>query len=103
MTRDPELREPDLPRTAKVRKQALRTGWTTGTCASAAAKAATTALDTLAAAIKERKLWKHTLVLVGPALATTGSRSHLYHPGHFHGYRKAEPAARKQLRTRDKT
>ena len=46
MTRDPELREPDLPRTAKVRKQALRTGWTTGTCASAAAKAATTALDT---------------------------------------------------------
>jgi len=36
----PELREPDLPRTAKVRKKALRTGWTTGTCASAAAKAA---------------------------------------------------------------
>lgn len=35
-----DLREPDLPRTAKVRKRALRTGWTTGTCASAAAKAA---------------------------------------------------------------
>jgi len=46
VSQDPELREPDLPRTAKVRKQALRTGWTTGTCASAAAKAATTALDT---------------------------------------------------------
>ncbi|MCQ4083411.1 cobalt-precorrin-5B (C(1))-methyltransferase [Streptomyces sp. RB6PN25] len=36
----PELREPDLPRTAKVRPKALRTGWTTGTCASAAARAA---------------------------------------------------------------
>jgi cobalt-precorrin-5B (C1)-methyltransferase len=43
---EPELLEPDLPRTAKVRKQALRTGWTTGTCAAAAAKAATTALAT---------------------------------------------------------
>jgi precorrin-4/cobalt-precorrin-4 C11-methyltransferase len=57
-----------------------------------------TKLDTLAAAIRERKLWKHTLVLVGPGLQTAGSRSHLYHPGHFHGYRKAEPQARKQLR-----
>jgi cobalt-precorrin-5B (C1)-methyltransferase len=37
----PELREPDLPRTMKVRRKALRTGWTTGSCASAAAKAAT--------------------------------------------------------------
>lgn len=43
---DPELREPDLPRTARVRTGALRSGWTTGTCSAAAAKAATTALLT---------------------------------------------------------
>ncbi len=42
----PELREPDLPRTAKVRTGALRSGWTTGTCSAAAARAATTALLT---------------------------------------------------------
>jgi cobalt-precorrin-5B (C1)-methyltransferase len=41
---EPELREPDLPRTARARGRALRTGWTTGTCASAAAKAATASL-----------------------------------------------------------
>jgi precorrin-4/cobalt-precorrin-4 C11-methyltransferase len=57
-----------------------------------------TALEDLAATIKEHKLWKHTLVLVGPGLAAGGSRSHLYHPGHFHEYRKADPLARKQLR-----
>jgi precorrin-4/cobalt-precorrin-4 C11-methyltransferase len=57
-----------------------------------------TTVKDLARTIKERKLWKHTLVLVGPGLAAGGSRSHLYHPGHFHGYRKADPQARKQLR-----
>ncbi len=56
------------------------------------------ALENLAATVRERKLWKHTLVLVGPALAAGGSRSHLYHPGHFHGYRKADRQARKELR-----
>jgi precorrin-4/cobalt-precorrin-4 C11-methyltransferase len=57
-----------------------------------------TELVDLAATIKQRKLWKHTLVLVGPGLDAGGRRSHLYHPGHFHGYRKADPQARKQLR-----
>lgn len=53
---------------------------------------------TLEETVKARKLWKHTLFLVGPALGAHGTRSHLYHPGHFHGYRRAERAARAQLR-----
>ena len=40
----PHLREPELPRTARVAARTLRTGWTTGTCAAAAAKAAAAAL-----------------------------------------------------------
>jgi precorrin-4/cobalt-precorrin-4 C11-methyltransferase len=55
-------------------------------------------LETLEATVKEHRLWKHTLFLVGPALAATGTRSHLYHPGHFHTFRKADPAARRALR-----
>ncbi|WP_328374431.1 precorrin-4 C(11)-methyltransferase [Micromonospora zamorensis] len=55
-------------------------------------------VGTLEATVKQHKLWKHTLFLVGPALAAEGTRSHLYHPGHFHTFRKAEPAARTELR-----
>jgi precorrin-4/cobalt-precorrin-4 C11-methyltransferase len=55
-------------------------------------------LDELADTVRRHKLWKHTLVLVGPALAAGGTRSHLYHPGHFHGFRRAEPMARHELR-----
>ncbi len=55
-------------------------------------------LDELAGTIRAHRLWKHTLVLVGPALAAGGTRSHLYHPGHFHGYRRADPRARRGLR-----
>ncbi|WP_393915908.1 precorrin-4 C(11)-methyltransferase [Halostreptopolyspora alba] len=60
-------------------------------------------LDELEATTKEHKLWKHTLVLVGPALAAGGTRSHLYHPGHFHGYRRADRAARRELREARRT
>jgi precorrin-4/cobalt-precorrin-4 C11-methyltransferase len=56
-------------------------------------------LGQLAEKVKEHKLYKHTLVLVGPALAAGGTRSHLYHPGHFHEHRKVEDqAARAELR-----
>ena len=48
-------------------------------------------VGTLAETVKAHKLWKHTLFLVGPALAAQGHRSHLYHPGHFHGHRRADP------------
>jgi precorrin-4/cobalt-precorrin-4 C11-methyltransferase len=53
---------------------------------------------TLAETTKEHKLWKHTLFLVGPGLTSHETRSHLYHPGHFHGFRKADHEARLQLK-----
>jgi precorrin-4/cobalt-precorrin-4 C11-methyltransferase len=55
-------------------------------------------VGTLAETVKSHRLWKQTLFLVGPALTATGTRSHLYHPGHFHGHRRADPAARAALR-----
>ena len=55
-------------------------------------------VGTLAETVKSRRLWKHTLFLVGPALAASGTRSHLYHPGHFHEHRRADPEARRALR-----
>jgi cobalt-precorrin-5B (C1)-methyltransferase len=45
VTGGPPLREPDLPRTATVRPHALRTGFSTGACSAAAAKAAVAALS----------------------------------------------------------
>ncbi|MDA8318828.1 MAG: cobalt-precorrin-5B (C(1))-methyltransferase [Actinomycetota bacterium] len=72
---EPELREPDLPRTAKVRPRALRTGWTTGTCASAAAKAATTALRD-----QERQDWVD-VALPGGRRARFAVDSCTYRPG----------------------
>lgn len=55
-------------------------------------------VGTLEETVKRHRLWKHTLFLVGEALAAQGNRSHLYHPGHFHGFRRADPLARRQLR-----
>ena len=49
-------------------------------------------VGTLVQTVRARKLWKHALLLVGPALAAAGTRSHLYHPGHFHGFRPARSA-----------
>jgi precorrin-4/cobalt-precorrin-4 C11-methyltransferase len=55
-------------------------------------------VGTLAETVRAGKLWKHTLFLVGQALAASGTRSHLYHPGHFHGHRRADAQARRALR-----
>ncbi|MFF4650064.1 precorrin-4 C(11)-methyltransferase [Streptomyces sp. NPDC001380] len=55
-------------------------------------------VGTLEATVKAHRLWKHTLFLVGPALAAEGTRSHLYHPGHFHTFRRADRRARRALR-----
>jgi precorrin-4/cobalt-precorrin-4 C11-methyltransferase len=57
-------------------------------------------LGELAETVRARRWWKHTLVLVGPALdgAAARTRSHLYHPGHFHGHRRADRGARRELR-----
>ena len=57
-------------------------------------------LDDLSATMKAHRLWKHTVVLVGPALAEGGStRSHLYHPGFRHEYRASDGSP---VITRDK-
>ena len=55
-------------------------------------------IGTIEETVKAHKLWKHTLFLVGPALGAGGTRSHLYHPGHFHGFRRADRDARRALR-----
>ena len=57
-----------------------------------------TTIGELAETVKQHKLWRHTLFLVGKALRAGGTRSHLYNAGHFHTYRKADPAARRALR-----
>jgi precorrin-4/cobalt-precorrin-4 C11-methyltransferase len=50
-------------------------------------------LDELAATLREERLWKHTLILVGPALEAGGTRSHLYAPGFAHQFRNPRALA----------
>lgn len=47
-------------------------------------------LDELAATLRDAKLHKHTLILVGRALEAGGTRSHLYDPAHGNQFRVAE-------------
>jgi precorrin-4/cobalt-precorrin-4 C11-methyltransferase len=50
-------------------------------------------LDELAATLRDARLTKHTLILVGDALTASGTRSHLYSPAFAHEFRnpKAVP------------
>lgn len=59
-----------------------------------------TELSDLSATMRQHQWWKHTVILVGPALAEAPveKRSHLYHPGFRHEYRAAEPDAASDLR-----
>jgi precorrin-4 C11-methyltransferase len=59
-----------------------------------------TTLGELAETVKQHKLWRHTLFLIGRSLGAGGTRSHLYDAGHFHTYRKPDPEARRALRAR---
>ena len=61
------------------------------------------ALGELADRCRQLGLYRHTMVLVGPALASGGTRSHLYDPGHFHEHRKVEDQERRTaLKARDR-
>ena len=62
-----------------------------------------TTLGELEQTVKQHKLWRHTLFLVGRALSEGGTRSRLYDAGHFHTYRRADPAARRALREKTGT
>ena len=54
----------------------------------------------LSETMRNHKLWKHAVVLVGPALAEgpIKTRSHLYHPGFRHEYRGADAQAHADLK-----
>ncbi len=92
-------------RSGRLREELLRGGYRPGTPVVVAHRVSwpgelivRCTVDTLEETVKARGLWKQTLFLVGPALDASGTRSHLYHPGHFHGHRRADAAARRELR-----
>ena len=91
-------------RSGQLQEELLRGGYPPDTSAVVAYQATwpdelvvTCTVGTLEETVKAHRLWKHTLILVGPALAAGGTRSYLYHPGHFHGFRRADRAARRVL------
>ncbi|MBE9374334.1 precorrin-4 C(11)-methyltransferase [Saccharopolyspora sp. HNM0983] len=49
-----------------------------------------TTLGELTRTVKEHKLWRHTLFLVGNGLTTGGVRSRLYHAGRSHALRRGD-------------
>lgn len=59
-----------------------------------------TTIGELEATVKEHKLWRHTLYLVGEGLTAGSARSHPYHAGHSRTVRQTDRKARRELRTR---
>lgn len=49
-------------------------------------------LDELAATMRRMRVTRHTMLLVGPALSASGTRSNLYSPGFAHIFRPARAA-----------
>ncbi|MFI0469357.1 precorrin-4 C(11)-methyltransferase [Saccharopolyspora sp. 5N102] len=56
-----------------------------------------TNLADLEKTVKQHKLWRNTLFIVGKSLNGSGTRSP-YAAGHFHTYRRADPVTRRALR-----
>ncbi|MEV0057011.1 precorrin-4 C(11)-methyltransferase [Saccharopolyspora shandongensis] len=56
-----------------------------------------TNLADLEKTVKQHKLWRNTLFIVGKSLNGSGTRSP-YTTGHFHTYRRADPVTRRALR-----
>ncbi|MER7013376.1 precorrin-4 C(11)-methyltransferase [Saccharopolyspora sp. NPDC000359] len=54
-----------------------------------------TTIGELEKTVKQRKLWRNTLFIVGKSLTGSGPRSHPYH---FHTYRRAESSPRRTMR-----